>query len=324
MKLFVCALGMVLSVGSLSARLMSATWGTNPAAPVYAGQVYDVTLTLETLPEEEISGVRLDQGPGRQPDQQTSITEKGRRYTVLHWRHCDPRAKMVSFPQGRLTANVTHVQTFGFMRTANTTQQFLTVPAFTYEVQDLPGDARGMPIGTFDLKLTADRDVFAPGEVRLLTATLTAREGVVPEDYAFTLAETTAGVLYPFRITARHEREMTAQAYFVTSAETDVTLCLEPLSAFDLTERKVRKVSCAPLKLRMQPFEESLAEDTAITISQGTATHQGLPLRFAPTEGAPIIGTLGAPWTVEETYGAWSRVRTAVGTGWIRSSLLKE
>jgi hypothetical protein len=323
MKVLICAFGMVLSVGTLSARLMSATWGTDPAAPVYAGQVYDVTLTLETLPEEEISGVRLDQGPSHQPTQ-SSHTENGRRYTVLRWKHCDPRAKMVTFPQGRLTANVTHVQTFGFMRTANTTQQFVTVPAFNYEVQDLPGEARGMPIGTFDLKLTADRDTFAPGEVRLLTATLTAREGVVPEDYAFTLAETTAGALYPFRITARNEREVTAQAHFVVSAETDVTLCLNPLSAFDLGERKVRTIECAPLKLRMQPFEESLAEDTTITVTQGTTTQQGLPLRFAPTEGAPIIGTLGTPWTVEETHGAWSRVRTAIGTGWIRSALLKE
>lgn len=313
-----------LCASTLSARLMSAKWGTNPSAPVYAGQVYDLTLTLETLANEEISGMRLDQGPGRPPDRQTTYHKNDRRYTVLHWQQRDSRAKVASIPAGRVQAEVTHVQTFGFMRTANTSTQTLQVAAFGYEVQDLPGEARGVPIGAFDLKLTADNPTFAPGEVRLLTASLTAREGYVPEAYTFQLVDTASGELYPFRLQRQSDRELTAQAYFVVNATHDVTLQLQPMRAFDLATRAVHEVQCSPLKLRMTVPEEQAAADTMITLAQGVEAKQGAPLRFSPTESSPVIGTLESPWIEEETHEAWTRVRTPRGAGWIRSAGLKE
>lgn len=324
MKSFALMLVMMFGAGTLSAHLFSAKWGTNPTAPVYAGQAYELTLTLETLANEEIAGVRMEQGPNRQPDQQTTYQKGDRRFTVLHWQQSDPRAKVASIPAGRIQANVTQVQVFGFMRTANTTQQIAIANAFSYEVQELPGDARGLPIGAFTLTLSADQNFFAPGEVRLLTAKLTAQEGYVPDDYEFALEETSSGELYPFRVQTKTARELVAQAHFVVAAEQDVTLCLKSLRLFDLKSRTVAEVQCESLTLQMRPLEDLITEDTTLAVSQATATRQGAPLRFAPSIGAPVVGALEAPWQVEETREQWSRVKTPQGAGWIRSELLKE
>ena len=324
MKRIVFSLMALFCAGTLSAKLMSAKWGTEPAAPVYAGQVYDLTLTLETLPEEEISGVRMEQGPGRPPERQSTYQKEGRRYTVLHWQQCEAKEKIVSIPAGRLQANVTQVQNFGHFRSASTTTQIVTVPAFDYEVQALPGEARGLPIGNLELNLGADRRFFAPGEVRLLTATLKAHEGYVPQAYVFTLEDTDSGELYPFRVITQSEHEVSAQAHFVVTAERDVTLRLKSLKAFELVGRSVKEVVCPPLTLRMRLPEETQEEDTAITVSQDAKANRGHPLRFAPVDGAPIVGTLASPWQVEETRETWSRVRTPTGAGWIRTTLLKE
>jgi hypothetical protein len=191
-------------------------------------------------------------------------------------------------------------------------------------VQDLPGDARGVPIGVFELKLTADQNFFAPGEVRLLTATLTAQEGYVPEGYEFALEETVTGEQYPFRVVTKSAREIVAQAHFVVASEQDVTLSLKPLRSFDLKTRTVTEVQCPSLKLLMRPLEDLITEDTTLAVSQTVAASQGAPLRFAPSVSAPVVGALEAPWQVEETRDQWSRVKTPRGQGWIRSALLKE
>ena len=181
------ALLMGLSPLTARAALRSATWGTDPKAPVYVGQVYDLTLTLVTEKDEEITGVNLDQGPNRVPDAQSAELRDGLRHTVLRWRQSEDRPKLTAIPKGHLIANVTTVRTFGFMRSATTDQQAVTVPAFSYEATDLPGEAKGAPVGAFTLTLSADAPTFRTGDVRVLTATLEAREGRVPETFAFAL-----------------------------------------------------------------------------------------------------------------------------------------
>lgn len=310
-------------VATASAALTSAIWSTDPVGPVYAGQPYELVLTIETGQDEEVSDVRLEQGPGRAPDRQETRLEKGRRFTMLRWKQQELRPKLVTIPEGRLQAAIMHIQTFGFMRTASTRSQMTMIPSFDYEVQALPGEASGLPIGSFELNLTSDASTFIPGEVRVLTARLSAHTGIVPERCDFSLADTTSGELYPFRVVTRTERELIAQAYYVTATDQDIALRLNALKAFDLKTRQVVEVTSPTLLLRATSMEQQAPCDATVTIGGTSSVSQGTPLRFAPTEGAPVIGVLEMPYHEEATYDGWSRVRTPFGSGWIRSRMLK-
>ncbi len=306
----------------VQAKMTSATWGLSPASPVYVGQPYELTLTVETDPNEEIAEYRLTQDPGTLPAEPTIETVNGRRRTTFRWTQVEYNAKLKAIPEGELGARIMVVQTFGFARYQRSVVQKIMVPAFSYEVKELPGEARGAPIGDFKLVLSADQVTFTPGDVRILTATLTAEEGYVPEIVHFVLKDEAGGRLYPFRITSRTHRQLTAQAYYVTSGETDLLLELQPFKAFNLTHRKLADVVCPPLLLRLQAEADDAMDDVPITFGQSEV--QGLPLRFAPTDRAPVIGILVAPLTRHETFEEWTRVSCAEGEGWIRTTLLGE
>lgn len=304
------------------AALTSATWGTEPKSPVYVGQDYELTLTIVTEKDEEITGVNLDQGPKRAADAQSSEVKGNQRRTVLRWGMAEDAPKLAAIPAGRLIAEVTTVRSFGFMRTASSNQQAVAVPAFSYEAIDLPGPAKGAPVGAFSLRLTADAPTFRTGDVRVLTATLEAREGRVPETFAFALEGEPEGRVYPFRVTARTPRRVEAKAYFVAEAGQNLTLRLAPFQAFDLGPRALREVACPPLTLRWLPEEEA---EAAETVTVGATSAAGLPLRFAPSAGAPTVGVLpeaardrlNAPL---ERHGDWVRVRGEGGReGWVRA-----
>ena len=279
------------------AALRSAAWGTDPAAPLYVGQAYDLTLTLVTDANEEIPSFTIDQGPGRNPDSQTHSEANGQRRTVFRWHQTEDAPRLASIPLTRVVADVMAVQQFGFMRTANTTRQGVGAEAFSYEVVALPGEAAGAPIGEFALSLSADAPDFAPGDLRLLTATLTARQGVVPKEAAFTL-EPVEGRAWPWRVTER----------------TDLALRLRPFRAFDLRTRALAEVPCAPLMLF--PRDVSAAPEAA----RGPE-----PLRLAPNVDAPALGVVGKtpPEPTGDRVGGWVRVRSEGREGWIPEAALK-
>ena len=320
--LWLACAALALMPRAAGAALTSAVWGTEPKSPVYVGQAYELTLTLVTGKNEEITGLHLDQGPAHAADAQSAEVKGDQRHTVLRWRMTEHAPKLAAIPAGRLVAEVTAVQTFGFMRSASTTRQTVPVPAFSYEVTDLPGPAKGAPIGTFALRLAADAPTFRTGDVRVLTATLEAREGTVPETFAFALEGEPEGRVYPFRVTARTARRLEAKAYFVAEAGRDIALRLAPFKAFDLGPRALTEVRCPPLTLRWRPEEEA---DEAETVTVGAASAEGLPLRFAPASGAPTVGVLpeamrGRLQTPLERHSDWVRVRGEGGReGWVRA-----
>lgn len=295
------------------AALRSAAWGTDPAAPLYVGQAYDLTLTLVTDANEEIPSFTIDQGPGRNPDSQTHSEANGQRRTVFRWHQTEDAPRLASIPLTRVVADVMAVQQFGFMRTANTTRQGVGAEAFSYEVVALPGEAAGAPIGEFALSLSADAPDFAPGDLRLLTATLTARQGVVPKEAAFTL-EPVEGRAWPWRVTERTEKRLVAQAYFLAEGEKPLALRLRPFRAFDLRTRALSEVPCAPLMLF--PRDVSAAPEAA----RGPE-----PLRLAPNVDAPALGVVGKtpPEPTGDRVGGWVRVRSEGREGWIPEAALK-
>ncbi len=321
MKTFLVAL-LLMVPWLVQAKITMVTWGVSPASPVYVGQTYDLTLTIETDPNEEIAEYRLTQGPKIPSEKPIVETVNGRRRTIFRWQQVESNVKLVAIPEGELLARVMVVQTFGFARYQTSTTQQVVVPAFSYEVVELPGEARGAPIGNFALSLTADQSSFSPGEVRVLTATLVATEGAIPETMTFALKEEKKGRLYPFRVKSYSTKKLVAEAYYVTEGEQDLTLGLQSFKAFDLVHRQLTTVYCSPLILSFKPEEADATADVPITLGQGEV--RGLPLRYAPTDRAPVIGVLVAPVTRYETYEEWTRVACAEGEGWIRTALLGE
>ena len=300
---FPLALAFSVIAMAAQAALESVTWGVDPAAPIYVGQEYDLTLTFVTNADEEIPAFRITQGPSRNPDSQTRTERNGKRLTVFRWRQRENAPRLAAIPVARVAAEVTRVQRFGLQTFAQTFTQGAQVPAFSYDVVPLPGEAAGAPIGDFELALTADAADFAPGDVRVLTVTLTARSGALPETPELTLESVTGARVWPFRVVAREPHRVVARGYLATEAPAPLTLRLKPLRVFDLDSRTLRDVTCPPLTLT--PRTEK-------------AESGPVPVRLAPSTRAAVLGTLeGTPEPTGETTPGWVRVRVGGLTGWI-------
>ena len=275
---FPLALAFSVIAMAAQAALESVTWGVDPAAPIYVGQEYDLTLTFVTGPNEEIPSFRITQGPSRNPDSQTRTVRDGKRLTVFRWRQHETAPRLAAIPAGAVVAEVMRVQQFGLgMTLAQPTTQGAQVPAFSYDVVPLPGEAAGAPIGDFELTLTADAADFVPGDVRVLTATLTARSGTLPESPELALEPVTGARVWPFRVVAREPDRVVARGYLATEAPAPLTLRLKPLRVFDLDSRTLRDVTCPPLTLT--PRTEK-------------AESGPVPVRLAPSTRARSKGRL--------------------------------
>ncbi|MEG2414606.1 MAG: hypothetical protein RSB74_01620 [Kiritimatiellia bacterium] len=322
MKTLFLAICFFAAVGS--AGIQRAVWGTLPPAPVYVGQAYDLTLTIETEAAEEVSGIQLEQGLSRQPDEWFSAkNEKGQRVSTFVWHRCESAAQRISFPATTLIANLTTAsQTFGFMQTLSTVQREQKMDAFSYEVQALPAEAKGLPVGDFVMTLGTERTTVAPGEVIVITAIVEARGGNVPKALPFVMDSEGKGRTYPFVEHSRSARSLMAHAYYVVPEERGtVTLTLNAMNVFDVTSRTVLSVMSAPLTLNVQERVETVTEQPqAVTVGAG----QGLPVRFAPSDQAPLLGVLGEGWKALESLGDWTRVMIGTQSGWIRTLKLGE
>ena len=303
--LFIAIVGAAVVRGALESVTWGVDPGVDPAAPIYVGQEYDLTLTFVTRSDEEIPSFRITQGPSRNPDSQTRTVRDGKRLTVFRWRQRETAPRLVAIPAGAAAAEVMRVQRFGLGQTlAQTLTQRAQVPAFSYDVVPLPGEAAGAPIGDFVLTLSADAADFVPGDVRVLTATLTARSGTLPESPELALEPVTGGRVWPFKVVAREPNRLVARGYLATEATAPLTLRLKPLRAFDLESRALRDVTCPPLTL---------------TPRAETAETGPVPVRLAPSTRAAVLGTLGeeTPEPTGETAPGWVRVRAGGLTGWI-------
>lgn len=318
-RLLLCSL--LLLAGLASAKLTKAEWGTSPAAPLYVGQPYDLTLTLETDENESVTHLQLSDEANFPPEESETTVEQGRRKTTFRWPRVETKEGRTELPSVLVTARVmrTIQMGYGSMSTGGDTR--IRVPAFAYEVIPLPPEAEGAPLGIFLQSLAVENPRFTPGDVRELTLTIQAREGVLPETLAPELNPVEGVRIYPFRTLSLSPTLAVFKAYVVLSAESPVTFTLPPMRVFDLASRQVRDLPVTPLTLSPLTAEEQAAEDLAAA-SQRPAV--GQPLHFAPAEKSPVIGVMGESWTVEETSGEWSRVRSGSAQGWIRAVLLKE
>ena len=302
-----------LCAGLIQAKVTSAAWSLNPASPVYVGQAYELCLTLETEADEEISTLRVDQGPQSVPEQRVSQSG-GKRRTTFVWELQSASPRLESIPQARLLVQLTRVQRFGFGSHATTTVDRASVPAFQYEVLALPAEATGAAIGHYAISLSANRGAFAPGDIREVTAILQAEAGNVPADFAFAWRSPEAfpGRLYPFREVERTRKRLVAKAWVAPEPEAEApTLALEPLVIFDVQSRTRSQVEAPTLTLRTQETDSETPEAVE-------AAPEPALLRFAPSLAALILGPLEAPWQEVNRREGWAMVRTAAGRcGWV-------
>lgn len=309
-----------LCAGLLQAKVTSVAWSLNPASPVYVGQSYELCLTIETEQDEEISGLRVDQGPQTIPEQRVSQAN-GKRQTAFVWELQTASPRLESIPQARLLVQLTRVHRFGFGSQSTTTVDRATVPAFQYEVIALPAEAAGAAIGHYALSLSANRGTFAPGDVREVTAILQAEAGYVPEGFAFAwqMPEAFPGRLYPFREVERTRKRLVAKAWVAPDPEAEAaTVALEPLKIFDVQTRTRSMVQAPPLTLRAHEAEAEAPE------AEPAAPEPAL-LRFAPSASAPILAPLEGAWQELGRREGWVMVRTAAGScGWVPLKNLPE
>ncbi|MGN0886058.1 MAG: BatD family protein [Candidatus Spyradenecus sp.] len=302
-----------LCAGLAQAKVTSAAWSLNPASPVYVGQAYELCLTLETAADEEISTLRVDQGPQSVPEQRVSQAD-GKRRTTFVWELQSASPRLESIPQARLLVQLTRVQRFGFGSHATTTIDRASVPAFQYEVMALPPEATGAAIGHYTLSLAANRGTFAPGDIREVTAILQAEAGIIPADFAFAwrAPESFPGRLYPFREVERTRKRLVAKAWVAPEPEAEApSVALEPLAIFDVQTRKRSEVQAPALTLRAQEAEREASEAVE-------AAPEPALLRFAPSATALILGPVEAPWQELNRREGWAMVRTATGRcGWV-------
>ena len=309
-----------LCAGLAQAKVTSAAWSLNPASPVYVGQAYELCLTIETAADEEISTLRVDQGPQSVPEQRVSQAN-GKRQTTFVWELQAASPRLEAIAQARLLVQLTRVQRFGFGSHATTTTDRATVPAFQYEVLALPAEAAGAAIGHYALSLSANRGAFAPGDVREVTAILQAEAGHIPADFAFAWRSPEAfpGRLYPFREVERTRKRLVAKAWVAPDPEVEApTVALEPLKIFDVQSRTRSTLQAPALTLRAQAADREAREAEA-------AAPEPALLRFAPSDAAPILGPLEAPWQELSRREGWVMVRTAAGRcGWVPLKNLPE
>ncbi len=325
MRSLLCLLVGCCAMG-VEAALSKAWWSVEPARP-YVGQSYALVLTVETEPKEEICDLKLSTLPQEVRPEITQREVNGKRQTRFSFEQRHPTARLVALPLSQLRAGVqtmTH-SSVGFY-SFNRSTQSCTVPAFSYEVRELPELAKGAILGDFTVTLTAAKETFTPGEVVQVTAQVTMTEGRLPESFPLTLKDGGTGRCYPFRVEedvrVRGER-LTAKAFYVPMVDQPITLTLEPITAFHPTTEKLTSIAMPTLTLTPASAETD-APPQAITLHLGNKSVHGLPLRFAPREGALIVGALTSPHTALETYGPWTRVHCASGEGWIETRLLGE
>ncbi len=309
------ALGVVMPWAAV-AGVTSAVWRVTPNAPIYAGQTYEVALIVETAPGEEVTNVTLDAGPTTSLSGTSAEERDGKRITTFYWEQVHWQPQTIRFPESRAIWTLMVTQRHGFFTSSQSRLQETRLPAFSYDVIDLPAEAKGLPVGDYTMAWAVSPQTMAPGDVVVLTVTVTALAGTLPERLPFTLAQSPMGRLYPFVVEKQTAKTLQAKAYYaLAESGGEETLHLSPLRVFDVTSRRVAEVSASPLHLKplVSLTDETREEDVLL----GEA-REGDPLRLAPDERSPVVGTLGKDWTVLETYGQWSRL----AEGWIRSARL--
>lgn len=311
----------LFAASPLAAKLHSVRWGVTPQE-IYANQLHTRTLTFEVDPGEEISEFRIAQGIARHADRQLQETRNGRNFITFCWDELLPAAGPVSIPESRIQAMVTRTYVQGFFRSSQSSAAQMQVPAFQYTVLELPPEAAGLPVGSFTLKLEADRTTFRPGEVRELRMTVTADSGAIPAGFVPAIADTPAGRCYPFRVIRRDRTQYTASARFVIAADGPFELKPAPLRVFDPHRRAVREITAGALTFT--PHSGGEEEETA-SVLIGGGDSRLLPLRFSPAAGAPVIATVPPEKLIAgERREGWVRLASPVAEGWVPEALLQK
>ncbi len=311
-----------LIVLPVEAALTKAWWSVSPETP-YVGQPYTLTLTLETKSLEEIEEIDI---PGLPPNVSSTSTHERKgplRHTYFSFPQSHPTARIVSIPESQIRAKVqalvyTNLNFYQF----HSSVQSVTAPAFSYEVVPLPSEAKDAFLGEVKVDFAVNSTTFSSGDVLELAVRIKVTNGAFPENLSLDLLPPFEGRLYPFYTLTQSRTQLTAKAFYIAEGDAPITLTLAPLTVYDAKQKTRREVTAPSITLTPRPTVEEVPQ--TITLHLGKGTVHGLPLRFAPREGAIVIGALSEPYRRHETSGDWTRVSCDNGDGWILTHALGE
>jgi hypothetical protein len=327
MKLWLAGVMLYLATGALAA-VYKTEWSTQPMQPLYPGQRYQLCLTLESDAAEEITGFHLQPSPGMEvledllgePKITTHTSQVGgeRRVTKLFFSHAKAKAiGVLTIPS--LRAEVTLSQRFqqGIFTTTHSMSHGITIPAYTFAVEALKEEAKGLPIGDYTASMELSQTTIAAGGVVQVTATIVAEDGFIPQDLLPTFKGPDGCKLYAPTVWERTSQSLVVTFYCVSDARPTVSIEMDPVAYFDTKTRSVQSLKARPVTFTTMAAKEATYD---VQLPSGERVY---PLRYAPSEHAPMVGWL--PLEVEvgqlqvlENQGVWRLVSYNGQRGWFR------
>lgn len=322
-------LGFIFSLVALPlfAEVTSAEWSTYPSAPLYVGQSYQLCLTLETRAEEEITNFRLDHPSNQQvlasveglkavASHTTEVFEH-RRVTKLFFEPTEART-LGTLAVGALRAEVTLTQRVsqGFFTSVHSTSQGVAIPAASFAIETLAPEAQDLAVGRFEAQLVVEPMSVKAGGVVQVMVICEAIEGFLPEDYLPALEVPQGCKLYPGQVLERSEKHISVRFYCVSTAAPSQRIALAPMTYFDTQHRAVRTLVAEACVLKVEPPKTARDE---VTLPSGERVY---PLRYAPSEKAPMIGSIPcesdpSSFEVLAQEGQWRCVKVKGQMGWL-------
>ena len=209
------------------------------------------------------------------------------------------------------------------------------VETLRFDVQPLPKHGRpasfsGAVGRLFEIKQALDRDQVRPNDLVTATYTLTFN-GYCPSNVCPNLEYPSKDfkVYPPKKVERTNDRVVWKQDLVPLTAQSTNT-ALVTFSYYNPQAKRYEEARAEPLTLTFVSAEAASTENTNVSVTD-SADAQGQPaegggessdrpvvLRFAPSEGSPVIAKLppGTPVKELATWNGWRRLETPRAIGW--------
>ena len=194
-----------------------------------------------------------------------------------------------------------------------------------------PSDFSGAVGRRFDMKQTLDRDQVRPND--LVTATYTLNfDGYCPSNI-FPKVENLSKefkVYDPKEVSRTNRRVVWTQTLVPRTAQATNTAFVS-VNYYNPLTKRYEVTRANPLKLTFVSTEAASTENTSVAVTESaekknaSADSDGaasaVVLRFAPSDGSPVVATLppGTPVKELATWNGWRRLETPRAIGWSKS-----
>lgn len=199
-----------------------------------------------------------------------------------------------------------------------------------------PADFTGAVGRRFTVKQTLDRDHVCPNDLIKATYTLEF-DGYCPSNAALRVEGLSKDfTVYPPKEAERKEGFAASRVVWtqdlVPRTVQATNTALVSFSYYNPRAKRYEVARAEPLPLVFVSTEAASTENTVVSVTgpaeapsagaEGEAAARPMVLRFAPSDGSPVIVTLPAGTPVKElaTWNGWRRLEAPNAIGWTRSN----